>query len=210
MCSPDYLGEENAAAAAKKIESLTQVWGPVVETYPSWHPLVAAGNKDPLCPAMTPQDPCGYKGLDHTVYFRNAFLTCPLGDGEEVITSVGDIKFPDYVRVEAEIIDIPIYDPEATPVLVTCSWTPRPEDDGTINRRYAIGTMLEMEIPLWRGADVAETWETMRPYFLGLPNCNESSSFVNQDTGQAMKRIWEDIIEAGVFGEVKKRSLRPE
>jgi hypothetical protein len=43
----------------------------------------------------------------------------------------------------------------------------------------------------------------MRPYFLGLPYCNESSFFVNQDTGQVMKRVWNDIIEAGVFGGIK-------
>jgi hypothetical protein len=203
MCSPNNLGEENAAAAAMKIESLTQVWGPVVETYPSWHPLVAAGNEHPLSPAMTPQANCGYEGVDHSIYFRNAFLTCPYGGGKKVIASVERIKFPDHVRVEAEILDIPIYHPDATPVLVTCSWTPMPEEDGTINRRYAFGTMLEMELALWREANAAETWETMRPYFLGLPYCNESSFFVNQDTGQVMKRVWNDIIEAGVFGGIK-------
>jgi hypothetical protein len=203
MCSPKNLGAENAAAAAMKIESLTQVWGPVVEAYPSWHPLVAAGNKDPLSPAITPKANCGYEGVDHSIYFRNAFLTCPYGDGKEVIASVRKIKFPSDIKVEAEIIDIPIYHPNATPVLVTCSWTPMPEDDGTINRRYAIGTMLEMELALWRGADVAETWETMRPYFLGLPCGSKSSLFVNQDTGQAMKRAWQAIIEAGIFGRVR-------
>ena len=203
MCSPQNLGTEDAAAAVETIESITKRWGPVVEVYPSWHPLVSAGNIDPHSPAITPGVNCGYEGLDHSVWFRNAILTCPYSDRKKVVNSVKKLTFPDCVTVSCEIIKQPIYHPDATPVLVTCDWNLFPEEDGSINRRYAVGRMLEAEIALWEGAQVAETWETMRPYFLGLPCGSKTSLFVNHDTGQAMKRVWQAIIEAGVFGDVR-------
>ena len=42
----------------------------------------------------------------------------------------------------------------------------------------------------------------MRGYFLGKPNGSRSSLFVNQETGQKMKKIWEALINTGMFGPI--------
>lgn len=40
----------------------------------------------------------------------------------------------------------------------------------------------------------------MRPYILGSPHGRRSSLFVNQESGQAMKKVWEALIASGMFG----------
>lgn len=203
LCSPKDLNAEQVTEGAELVRGIAAKWGPVVDTYPSWHPLVAAGNKDPLSPAMRPEERCGYKGMDHSVFFRNAFITCPYGGAEQVEQSVNGIVFPDYVIVTCEPLKTILYHPNATAVLVTCDWMFDSEEDGTIPKRYAIGSMIEQELRCWTEADVAETWETMRPYLLGQPCGSKTSLFVNHETGQAMKRVWDSINQAGVFGPLK-------
>ncbi|MNT61120.1 hypothetical protein D3C72_1987410 [compost metagenome] len=56
----------------------------------------------------------------------------------------------------------------------------------------------------WGHGDFAETWETMKPYFLGMPHGKLSSLFVTQNTGQAIKKIWEQLINTGMFGPIKE------
>jgi hypothetical protein len=204
LCSPKNIGSENAEAGKNLLKSLTETWGPVINSYPVWHPLVAAGNPDLLSPATSPRERCGYKDIDHSVYFQNAFISCPYGGAERLIESVRKIRFPEYVHVECEALDAVLYHPNATAVLVTCDWQYGSEPDGTISKRYAIGAMLDRELPCWQNAQKPETWQTMRPYFLGQPCGSKSSLFVNHDTGQAMKKIWESIIQAGVFGTTNK------
>ena len=203
LCSPKDLTAEQVTEGAEVIKNIATKWGPVVDTYPSWHPLVAAGNPEPNSPAMTPGERCGYKGMDHSVFFRNAFITCPYGGPEQVKQSVNGIAFPDYVTVTCEPLKTILYHPNATAVLVTCDWRFEAEGDGTIPKRYAIGSMIEQELRCWTGAAVAETWETMRPYFLGQPCGSKTSLFVNHETGQAMKKVWDSINQAGVFGPLK-------
>lgn len=69
----------------------------------------------------------------------------------------------------------------------------------------AMPLLLEKELPCWRSAEVAETWETMRTYFLGRPHGSRSSLFVSQATGQAMKKIWDSLIHTGMFGPIRIR-----
>ncbi len=72
-----------------KLLDIVDEYGPVVDGYPSWHPLVT--HHDDQCPTMTPNALCGYKGLDHVRYFVNAFITCPYGDGQEILDSVEEL-----------------------------------------------------------------------------------------------------------------------
>jgi hypothetical protein len=76
------------------------------------------------------------------------------------------------------------------------------EADGTIPKSIAVPLLLEMEVPNWRTAKVAETWETMRPYILGSPRGARSSLFVNQETGQVLKDVWNTLIDTGMFGPI--------
>ena len=55
------------------LEDIILKYGPVIDSYPSWHPLVS--NHDDRHPVTTPSNSCGYEGLDHTRYFLNGFIT---------------------------------------------------------------------------------------------------------------------------------------
>lgn len=180
---------------------LVAQFGPVVESYPCWHPLVAVGNTDHR-PWTHPTENRSYRGLDHFVLFRDAFLTIPYRGAETVVESVDAIRDPKHY-VTAEILDIKLYHPEATPVIVKCEWPDRLSGDGTIPKRIAIPLLLEFELPRWRETEVAaETWETMRPYILGRPMGSLSSLFVNKQTGAALKGMWNSMIFSGMFGPI--------
>jgi len=67
----------------------------------------------------------------------------------------------------------------------------------------AMPLLLEKEVPCWEWSQVAETWESMRPGFLGGPRGALSSLFVSQATGQAIKKVWEALTYTGMFGPIK-------
>ncbi|AMQ89740.1 MULTISPECIES: hypothetical protein [Marinobacter] len=178
--------------------------GPVVDTYPTWHPLVC--NHDSRIPETTPSAQCGYNGLDHTRLFRNGFITCPYtasGKAEKVIESVNALPPHPVANITAEKLDVKLYMPDATPVLVKCEWNRALNMDGTIPLSIAMPLILEQELPCWRWSELAETWESMRYYLLGSPHGARSSLFVNQETGQAIKKIWNSLIYTGMFGPIK-------
>lgn len=175
--------------------------GPVVDAYPTWHPLVR--NHDDRQPVTTPHSDCGYKGLDHTRFFANGFITCPYDGGQAVIDSVTELPWHPIAKITAERLDVKLYNSNATAILVKCEWDRPLNRDGTIPLALAVPLLLEKEVPCWRWSKLGETWETMRPYFLGQPNGSRSSLFVDQETGQAIKKIWNSLIYTGMFGPIK-------
>ncbi len=183
---------------------LIDTYGPVVDTYPSWHPLVA-DNDDDYCPVIYPSSECGYSGLDHTVCFASGFVTCPYTEEKQnkVLTSVGALRPNPAASIAAEKLDVELYAAGTFPVLVKCEWYKPLLLDGTIPKSLAIPLLLEKELHCWRHSDVAETWEIMRPYFLGKPNGARSSLFINQETGQVIKTIWNALINTGMYGPIK-------
>jgi len=184
-----------------KLFDIVEKYGPVVESYPSWHPLVT--HHDDQDPTTGPSTRCGYKGLDHVRYFLNAFIVCPYSDGQEIIDSVDD--FPDNfaAKIKAERLDVQFYQPNANPILVSCDWKKPLADNGMIPASLAIPLMLQKEVPCWEWATRGETWESMRPYFLGSPHGSRSSLFLNQETALTMKKIWHLLINTGMFGPIK-------
>ncbi len=184
-----------------KLLDIMDKYGPVVESYPSWHPLVT--HHDAQCPATVPSDRCGYEGLDHTRYFVNAFITCPYGDGQEIIDSVDSLPYSHAATITAKRLDVQLYHSSATPILVTCDWENPISSNGMIPASIAIPLMLQKEVPCWEWATLGETWETMQPYFLGSPHGSRSSLFVNQETGLTMKKVWNLLINTGMFGPIK-------
>ena len=74
----------------------------------------------------------GYKGLDHTRHFLNGFITCPYGDGQEVIDSVHALRGHPIARIEAEQLDVQLYNANVTPILVSCHWEKSLLPDRTI------------------------------------------------------------------------------
>ncbi len=192
--------EAQRARSKEALRKIVGELGPVVDAYPTWHPLVC--NSDSRHPATTPSEQSGYKGLDHTRYFANGFITCPYGDGQAVIDSVNALPSHSIAWVTAERLDVQFYNTGTTPILVKCDWGDALEADGTIPLRLAMALILEKELPCWKWAQVAESWETMRPYFLGRPHGSRSSLFVSQETGQGIKTAWTALINTGLFGPV--------
>jgi len=164
-------------------------------------------NQDPRVPVTTPSDRCGYQGLDHTIYFRNAFVTCPYGDGNPVLDSVAALDNRaignEIAFVAAEKLEATLYASHTTPILVRCDWQKPMLPDGTVPKSIAVPMILEREVPCWHWSGLGETWESMRPYFLGTPHGGRSSLFINQETGAAIKRVWQALIESGAFGPIK-------
>ncbi|WP_280550188.1 hypothetical protein [Halomonas sp. 11-S5] len=198
---PRDADESVRARSKEALMDIVDELGPVVDTYPTWHPLVC--NHDPRHPVIAPSDRCGYKGLDHTRFFANGFITCPYHDGQKVIDSVNALPLHHVANITAERLDVEFYNPSTTPILVKCEWNRPLEMDGTIPLAIAMPLILEQELPCWRSSEVAETWESMRDLFLGRPHGARSSLFVNQETGQAIKKIWNSLIYTGMFGPIK-------
>lgn len=175
--------------------------GPVVDAYPSWHPLVS--NHRDQDPTRHPNEQSGYSGLDHTQYFVNGFVTCPYGDGQKVMNSILALPSNPVATITATRLDVSFYNERTTPILVKCEWHKPLPLDGMIPQSIAIPLLLSKELPCFEWATVAETWESMRPYFLGGPHGSRSSLFVSQETGTSIKKIWEALIHTGMFGPIR-------
>ncbi|WP_348720214.1 hypothetical protein [uncultured Alcanivorax sp.] len=201
---PQDADESVRSSSKEALMDIVDEVGPVVDSYPSWHPLVC--NHDKRYPEVAPSDRTGYKGLDHTRFFLNGFISCPYsesGKAEQLIESVNALPIHPIAHITAEKLDVTLYNPDATPVLVKCNWERVIGMDGMIPLSIAIPLILEQELPCWRWSELAETWESMRYYLLGSPHGARSSLFVNQETGQAIKKIWNSLIHTGMFGPIK-------
>lgn len=192
------LAKEREAVAAF-VDTLIEEYGPVVDGYPSWHPFVTDVRASDSLKAVPDTRPQGFAGLDHTIHFRDAFITAPYGEAEIVVKSV-DERNDGYTEAE-EITDVRLYHEKATPVLVKCVGIPK-EEDGTISKRFALGRMLSESLPHWEDAQCGETWSTMRRYILGTPCGSRSSLFVNQETGKALREVHELLNRHELFGPV--------
>lgn len=194
---------EKERSLEKLLEILEEL-GPVVDSYPSWHPLVCNQKAGPLTwPITTPSRECGYKGIDHPQFFANGFIACPYGDGQDLIDSVEALSSHPVANITAERLDVKFYNTEAVSILVKCEWARPLSNSGMIPAALAIPLILEQELPCWRYSDLAETWESMRPYFLGRPHGARSSLFIDQECGLVIKKIWNALINTGMYGPIK-------
>lgn len=196
-----YPSAEDRSRSKEKLFDLIDELGPVVSAYPSWHPLVGNWNSR-RHPTTHPGRECGYDGLDHTTFFQNGFITCPYNDGQKVIDSVYALPSHSVATLEAERLGEKFYNEQTTAIVVRCKWNKYMGNDGMIPLSIAMPLLLEKELEAWHRAEVAETWENMRPYFLGRPHGSRSSLFVSQETGQAMKKIWNLLIHTGMYGPI--------
>lgn len=196
------LSAEERSRSKEKLFDLIDELGPVVSAYPSWHPLVSNWRSHHH-PTTYPSRDCGYEGLDHTVFFQNGFITCPYDDGQRVIDSVAELPYHPVAVFTAERLTEKFYNAQTTAIVVRCEWKKRLGNDGLIPLSVAMPLLLGKELEQWHLAEVAETWENMRPYFLGRPHGSRSSVFVSQETGQAMKKIWNLLIYTGMYGPIR-------
>jgi hypothetical protein len=185
-------------SAETALRELIDAHGPVVRAYPTWHPLVP--QFDPILPVTCPSDSRCYNGLDHTVLFAHAFVSCPYGDGEAILKSVEEMQAHPFATITAEKLNNQFYNSATTPILVRCNWHDTFPERHMVPKRLAVPLMIQEEMRLWPGAQVGERWETMCPYFLGNPHGARSSLFVTQETAMAMKRVHMAMVESGMFG----------
>lgn len=204
MMVPPGMTGATRKVVIDKLHDLVDRLGPVVSGYPTWHPLVP--QKDRTQPITTPCEMSGWDGLDHTVFFVNGFLTCPY-DGAKgktrVEQSASKVQTPHCASLSVEILSEPFYGDGTTPVLVVCDWDVYLEAGRMIPKSRAVPLMMEQELPGWHISDLAETWDTMRPYILGDPHGARSSLFVSQETGLTMKKIFEMMTDTGMFGSIR-------
>jgi hypothetical protein len=187
--------------ADRALHEIIEKHGPVVEGYPTWHPLVP--QFDPSSPVTYPSASCGYKGLDHTVCFAHAFVSCPYDEGAAIIRSVAAMKDHSQATIIAERLDVELYNTGTTAILVSCKWHDSFTERHMVPKRLAVPLMIQEEMRMWLGARVGERWETMCPYLLGVPHGARSSLFVTQETAMAMKRAYMAMVESGMFGPLR-------
>ena len=193
-----YESESHRESCARAVKDIIAECGNVVDAYPAWHPLVFAHNQ-PIGTELIPSELCGYSGLGHAIYFANGFITCPFSDGADVIDSVSKLPPHPNAKVLAERLDVKLYNKNTTTVVVKCCWSQPLSDDGRIPTPIAVRLLLERMIPLSRRSDIPLTWDSIRLELLGSPHGRRSSLFVNEDTGQTIKKLWETLIDAGIF-----------
>jgi len=188
------LPPDNRNKSLDQLDEYIEQYGPVVDGYPTWHPFVWSDASMSTHPDRREH---GYEGLDHVVYLKNAFISCPYAGQEKLVETAERREQGPFATIEAEILELQLYHPRAKPVLVKCVW-----DQSLRQQRMTIARWLENEIRFCHKAEVAETWDNMRSYFLGSPHGSRSSLFVSEETGSAMKRIWNSIIESGAYGPI--------
>jgi hypothetical protein len=205
------LTEDNHVRADEVLRDLVTTYGPVVESYPVWHPLVPQGGPIEMCTAPTSWS---YGPLDHTVLFAHAFVTCPYNDGEDILDAVSAMKPHPRARIIAEKLGDVLYNQGTTAIIIRCQW----HDWSYVSSRgrlvssqslmiptsIAVPLMIENELNTLREdlstPQVRESWLKMRPYMLGGPCGARSSLFVGPDTGKALQRMYNSLLDAGVYG----------
>ncbi len=201
LLSPRNLNAEQIEEGKKVIDATIANHGPLVSRYPWWHPFVHPLNLKAYPPNIhtTPDESHGWRGLDHTIYFANAFITCPYISGDEVIDSVKVKEKPHGVSFQAELLDQVLYREGCSPVLVTCEWERDCELGSQIPRADALRRMLSLVMELTQEAEYPEKWEGFHTMLLGAPSHQNASIFLDDGTTQKMKRIYETLDTSGAL-----------
>ena len=83
---------------------------------------------------------------------------------------------------------------------VECHWKFRLEPDLTIPSKVAVALMLKQALSDWERSEYAQTWENVSYCMLGSPHGQLSSLFINRETGLKMRKVWQAVCAAGVWG----------
>ena len=120
---------------------------------------------------------------------------------EEVIESVKALSKTKVAEISAVKLDWPLYAVGACPILVECHWKFNLEPDLTIPSRVAVALMLKQALADWERSDYSLDWEVVSYNMLGSPHGQLSSLFINRETGLKMRKAWQTVCAAGVFGQ---------
>lgn len=198
------------AAAIQALEGIAAEHGPVITSYPAWHPFTGLPSLDGWVRGSDPRaNGQLWEDVDHPVYFARALLSCPYSDGEGLFRSVELIN----VRLKeeghlswflrAKRLDVPLYHATARPVLVSCNLGL--DAEGYIDHRQAMRGFLWAAAHALAGShrvEVAEPWDNVREFFLGAPCGTRSSLFVGERAGSTMKKILGELNKSGIYGDL--------
>lgn len=187
--------------AEQMLRAIVAECGPVVESYPVWHPLVNTGGhtRSRFANGGRPSTDHGWKRIDHAVFMRSGFITAPHGGSADVVNAAKALTDLGGAVYNAEVLPKgALYFESATPVVVRVYIAL--EDDGTIEQRRALRGLLEYAHAFVAHAEVAEPWENLTGILLGYPNGKRSSLLINEATGNAMRKVILALNKAGAFG----------
>ncbi len=195
------LTDPDAGRAA--VEQVIQELGNAVDYYPDWHPILTAPPREGAEHISSLSQLETYRELDHTTEFVRGFVTCPYSDdgADKLVAAVNQVP-----GLYAYRLDQPLYADSAHPVVVVAKAIEL-EADGAIRSRDALTWFAQQAAAEASSAQVAETWWNIRSNLLGGPHGSRSSLFVNQHTGNHMRKILEAMNASGMFGPVKESSL---
>jgi hypothetical protein len=194
---------KNRAAGCAIVEQLIEQLGNAVDYYPDWHPILTAPPRKGVEHINSLSQLEIYQELDHTTLFVRGFVTCPYSDdgADKLVSAVNQVAGLNAYRLHQ-----PLYAEGAYPVVVVAN-SVELEADGTIRSRDALTWFAQQQVANASSARLAETWWNIRSRLLGGPHGSRSSLFVNQHTGNHMRKILEAMNASGMFGEVKEDSL---
>lgn len=192
------LSDIDRQRSLQYLEEIMDELGPVVDGYPIWHPLIV--DKSQWMFYTRPHRDTGYAKLDHTVFFVNGFITCPYNEasnyGQDVIDAVNAIPPIHGVHITAEKIPVTLYNEGTTSILVRCIWPEAFDDDQLLSLSAVMPKLLSTAVTINELGQASFSLEEMLPYLLGQPYGKRSSLFVNQATGLAIKKIWQNILDS--------------
>lgn len=193
------LSTQERDASSKYLNDLMDRMGPVIDSYPVWHPLLA--DKSHWTFYRRPKPENGYLKIDHTVYFRNGFITCPYNAasnyGQDVIDAVGALPVINGVKITAKKLPVTLYNLDTTAILVECEWDYSLDEEGNISWEAITPLLLETALNIHKqGMKSFSIEEMMDDYLLGKPCGKRSSLFVGQDTGLRINKMWKLIMDS--------------
>lgn len=193
------LSKQDFDASKQYLNGLMNKMGPVIDSYPIWHPLLV--DKSRWTFYRNPHPENGYLKIDHNVYFRNGFITCPYNAtsnfGQDVIDAVDALPVINGIKITAKKLPVMLYNSDTTAILVECSWDYSVDKEGNIQWEAIAPLLLATALDIHKkGMKSFSIEEMMDDYLLGKPCGKRSSLFVGQDTGLRINKMWKLILES--------------
>lgn len=193
------LSKPEFDASREYLKDLMDRMGPVIDEYPIWHPLLV--NKSNWMFYRSPHPQNGYLKIDHNVYFRNGFITCPYNEasnyGQDVIDAVNSLPVINGVKITAKKLPVTLYNLGTTAILIESEWDYSIDIEGNISLETITPLLLSTALDIYKeGSKSFSIEEMMADYLLGKPCGKRSSLFVGQDTGLRINKMWKFIIDS--------------
>jgi len=197
------LTPENRENSRIELQSVIHRYGPVIDYYPYWHPLVSFSPEHGHA-AVDPRNIYKFENgngiLDHTIFLRNAIISCSRRNTTDIVDWLSKQPEDPEASLRVHKLGFPLYSEGCEAILIVCEWNAYMESGHFIPPCIAIPRLLETELPNRFSSTKPESWITVRSMVLGEPCGARSSLFVRPETGQKLKRIWNELMDSGAFG----------